>query len=305
MSHRPVLLASTLALLFASPVDAKAPKLPLDPRATPWESLEDLVDPELQAELVRIVEADPRRRTLVRRKQLAIGVIDLREQDEIRFARINGRVPLYAASMAKLGVLLAAEEAIEDGVLTDTPEVRKDLNDMIRISSNSAATRMIDRVGLDRIEASVRRWGLYDETRGGGLWVGKRYGRSQDRRGDPVANLSHGANVVQVCRFYYLLATGRLVSRATSGRMLQDLVNPGLHHKFVASLDASAPNAQVYRKSGTFREWHSDSVLVWGDTWRRYVLVAMVQDSKGEQILRELVPKIEAVLKPEAVAPRK
>ena len=103
---------------------------------------------------------------------------------------------------------------------------------------------------------------------------------------------------MQVCRFYYLLATGRLVSRDASERMLKDLVDPGLHHKFVAALDEEAPRARLYRKSGTYRQWHSDSVLVWGDGWRRYILVAMVEDPDGEQILRRLLPEVETILHP-------
>jgi hypothetical protein len=31
-------------------------------------------------------------------------------------------------------------------------------------------------------------------------------------------------------------------------------------------------------------------VIVWGDVWRRYVLVAMVEDESGEAILRQFLP---------------
>ena len=41
---------------------------------------------------------------------------------------------------------------------------------------------------------------------------------------------------------------------------------------------------------------HCDSVLVWGEGWRRYILVGLVEDAGGEQILRELVPVAERVL---------
>lgn len=292
-------LIAVRGAVHASP----APELPLQPVDGGWPALEELLDPKLQADLERVVNADRKRALLVSRKRLAVGVIDLSQPDHVRFARLNGRVPLYAASLAKIAILLAAEEAIAEGVLKESPAVRADLNDMIRVSSNEAATRMIDRVGLDRIEASVKRWGLYDESRGGGLWVGKPYGRSDVRIGDPVANLSHGANVVQVCRFYYLLATGRLIDRRYSERMLEVLADPGLHHKFVAALDQRAPKARLFRKSGTFEHWHSDSVIVWGDEWRRYVLVAMVDDDDGEKILRSLLPAVEEILHPSG-APR-
>jgi beta-lactamase class A len=170
---------------------------------------------------------------------------------------------------------------------------------MIRVSSNSAATRMIDRLGglkaVNRVLQNPR-YGLYDPKGPGGLWVGKRYAKSGPRLPDPVYGISHAATVDQACRFYYLLATGRLISPAASREMLELLADPGLKHKFVAPLSQRAPKARLHRKSGTWKQWHADSVLVWGPDWRRYILVGMVESTEGEQILRRLVPEIEAVL---------
>ena len=80
--------------------------------------------------------------------------------------------------------------------------------------------------------------------------------------------------------------------------MLDILEDPELHHKFVNTLDQIAPNARLFRKSGSWRTYHSDSILVWGkDSNRRYILVALVDDANGEQIIRDLVKPIEKVLK--------
>ena len=79
--------------------------------------------------------------------------------------------------------------------------------------------------------------------------------------------------------------------------MLDILKNPALHHKFVNTLDQIAPEAELYRKSGSWRTYHSDSILVWGkDPNRRYILVAIVDDASGEKIIRDLVRPIEKVL---------
>ena len=83
---------------------------------------------------------------------------------------------------------------------------------MIAKSSNSAATRMINRVGLKDIGPIMQQYGLYDLENGGGLWVGKAYGGSSGRIGDPLKNISHAASVMQVCNYYYKLAFGQLVS---------------------------------------------------------------------------------------------
>ena len=76
---------------------------------------------------------------------------------------------------------------------------------MISKSNNQATTRMIDRLGYEKIESVLTdpQYEFYDENKGGGLWVGKRYGGGGDTNREPLKNLSHAASVTQVCRFYY------------------------------------------------------------------------------------------------------
>ena len=228
-----------------------------------------------------------------------MGLVDLKNPYQIRFARINGNEMIYAASLPKIAILLAAVDALEKGELKETHEIKEDMDRMIRYSDNQASTRMIDRLGYDKIEEVLTdpKYDLYDEDYGGGLWVGKRYAASGARHPDPMKGLSHAATVSQVCRFYYLLAMGKLVNWKRSKQMLEIMNDPGLHHKFVNTLDQIAPNAEVYRKSGSWKTFHADSVLVWGeDTRRRYILVALAQATQGEQIIRELVNIAEEVL---------
>jgi beta-lactamase class A len=267
--------------------------------APEWRPLAETVDVALQRALERAVSAKSEWRRLVQREKLAVGLVDL-STPVPRFARVNGDHMMYAASLPKIAVLLAAYVAFDDGSLKETEGLHRDLKDMIQVSSNEAATRMIDAVGMRKIEQVMRdpRFGFYSEENGGGLWVGKRYAASGVRRGDPLYDISHGATATQVSRFYYLLASGRLIDAERSAEMLEDLADPGLHHKFVASLDERAPEARLFRKSGTWKSWHSDSVLVQGPDWRNYILVALVESTNGETILRDLVPAVEAILEP-------
>jgi beta-lactamase class A len=142
------------------------------------------------------------------------------------------------------------------------------------------------------------KFGFYDEKRGGGLWVGKRYASNGPRVGDPMHNISHGATATQVCRFFYLLHTGRLINEARSEQMLADLADPHLHHKFVSQVEARAPGARMYRKSGTWKQWHADSIMVRGTNWRDYILVGLVESEKGESILRAVLPTVEELIVP-------
>jgi len=266
-----------------------------------WVPLYDQVDARLQNALEQRVNANAEWRRLAQRKQLAIGIVDLGASGaNPRFARVNGNQMMYAASLPKIAILLSAYVAFEDGSLPETDAYHSDLTDMIRVSSNAAATRMIDAVGMAKIESVMRdpRFGFYDEARGGGLWVGKRYAATGVRRGDPLFNISHGATATQVCRFYYQLAMGHLISPERSAQMLDDLSHPGIHHKFVAEIEKRAPLARIFRKSGTWRNWHADSVLVRGPDWRNYILVALVESPNGETILRGLVPAVEGILHP-------
>ncbi len=266
---------------------------------TDWQPLYNRVDPDLQKSLEQRLAQNPEWKRLVARKKLAVGLVDL-SGDTPRFARVNGNQMMYAASLPKIAILVAAYASFEDGSLAETEEVHKDLGDMIRVSSNPAATRLIDRIGMKKIQAVLRdpKIGFYDEKRGGGLWVGKRYASAGPRVGDPMFNISHGATATQVCRFFYLLASGRLINEKRSAQMLEDLSDPRLHHKFVSQIEDRAPDAELFRKSGTWKQWHSDAIMVRGSRWRDYILVGLVESENGEAVLRQLLPAVEELIVP-------
>ena len=261
--------------------------------------LSNLVDLGLQAQLTEKLNANKRWRSLIRKKRMSVCLLDM-QGEQPQLASVNGDKMMYAASLPKIAILLAAYVSFEDGSLTETAEIKKDLADMIRVSSNSAATRMIDRVGFKKIQTVLQdpQYRFYSEESGGGLWVGKRYAAKGPRYGDPLYQISHGATANQVCRFFYLLSTGQLINEERSAQMLSDLGNPKLHHKFVSQVDELAPKASVYRKSGSWRQWHADSILVQGIGWRDYILVALVESENGETIIRRLLPAVESIIKP-------
>lgn len=261
------------------------------------EPIAQLQDSVLQQFLENEVNNNTKWKKLVSKKKLSIGIVDLSDMDNIKYAGINDDFMMYAASLPKIAILLAAMDAIENGELEDTKEVRKDLRLMISKSNNQASTRMIDRLGYDKIEAVLRapKTMLYDEEAGGGLWVGKRYAAGGKRHPEPMKGLSHAATTKQVCSFYYQLVMGNLVSSERSQEMLEVMKDPALHHKFVNVLDVIAPKAKVYRKSGSWKNFHSDSALVWGPD-RKYIIVALIDDGYGEQIMRNLVRPLDRVL---------
>ncbi len=252
---------------------------------------------ELQGELDKLINSHPRWKSLVAEKKMAVGLVWLNDTSNIKFARVNGEDIMYAASLPKIAILLATMDALEKGELKETDAIQSDMRRMIARSDNDAATRLIDLMGFEKIEQVLTdpEYLLYDEEHGGGLWVGKRYAKTGRRYPEPIKGISHAATVNQVCRFYYLLVNGQLVSPERSAQMLDIMQDPELHHKFVNSLEKVAPKAKLFRKSGTWHDYHADSILVWGPK-RKYILVALTEASDGEKILRDLALNVDNIL---------
>ncbi len=289
-----------VALTFAAQaqtLEAPVPKIPLAVPSDGFKPLLSCRDPGLELRLLQEINKDERRRNLVVRGKLSAGIVDLSDPSQPRFASVRGDSMMYAASLPKIALLFAAYAALEEGKLGNSLALQDDLGAMIRVSSNVAATAVLDRLGFRAIEKALRDPSvrLYDPSQGGGIWIGKRYAKTGAIYRDPIANLSHGATADQVCRFYYLLLFGKLVSPVRSAQMMEHLVNPGLQSGFVVPLRARARRAKLYRKSGSWRRWYSDSVLVWGPK-RRYILVALIEDEAGKRIRKAMVRVAERAL---------
>ncbi|MEQ8230304.1 MAG: serine hydrolase [Gammaproteobacteria bacterium] len=216
----------------------------------------------------------------VRGEKLAVALVDVSDIDRPRLASVNGDHMMYAASLPKIGILLAAMYEVERGHMRYTRDLERSLTDMIRVSSNEEATRVMNLVGKRRVNQILasQRFRFYDRNANGGLWVGKEYGPRPAFERDPLHNISHGATVMQVARFYYLLEAGRLLRADLNGQMKRILSRPGLQHKFVKGLRGR--NVEIFRKSGTWRQWHADSAIVESPRGN-YVLVALAEDPRG------------------------
>lgn len=257
-----------------------------------------LQNTDLQNSLQQLINSQPKWKRLVDQKKMAVGLVLLNDTSNVKFARINGNDIMYAASLPKIAILLAAMDAMEKGEIDETEQLHNDMKRMIARSDNDAATRIMDLLGFEKIEKVLTdpKYLLYDEENGGGLWVGKRYAKTGRRYPEPIKGISHAATVNQVCRFYYLLINGQLVNFDRSTQMLSIMEDPELHHKFVNAIEKAEPNAKLFRKSGTWHDYHADSILVWGPD-NKYILVALTEDPDGETILRNLALKVDNILK--------
>jgi beta-lactamase class A len=253
--------------------------------------LNEAGDSQLQQALEKLV-LEQGLSSAVAEKHLSLTLVIVTDPDRPRMAELNGRQMVYAASLPKIAILLGAAVAIYEDRLELDQQLNQDLNDMIRYSCNECASRVLERVGrqqlLDTLQSPEFRF--YDPQQAGGLWVGKAYGPEPAYQRDPLAGLSHGANAFQAARFYYKLQSGSLVSPEMSEMMLGVLSRPGKSHKFVKGL-ASIPGLEIYRKSGTWKNYHADSALVRFEG-HAYIMVALAQSVDGARWLEQLAPAL-------------
>ncbi len=263
---------------------------------SPYPVLDNCVDPQLQAQLQASLHKLALNKPATDKK-LALTLADITDPQNPKVAAINGSEMMYAASLPKIAILLGAFERIESGTMKLDRENRDLMTRMIRNSSNQAATTMLRKVGKEHLAELLQtpRYKLYDPDRNGGLWVGKEYGKSPAWRRDPLHNLSHGATAMQVARFYYLLQTNRLVSPQLTVDMKEMLSKPAINHKFVKGLKKAHPDSAIYRKSGSWRQYHADSAIVERDG-RRYIAVGLVENQSGGQWLTRLIVEMDKLI---------
>ena len=277
-----------IMLVCSLPVSAQPPEMDLG----------ESCDPRLQKALeTRLGSLHLKKATV--QKDLSVVLVDITEISEPRLAYVNPNEMMYAASLPKIAILLGAFEKIARGEMILDDETLTKLKLMIRNSSNTAASEILGRVGMDYLADLLQspRYRLYDPDRNGGIWVGKEYGKAPAWRRDPLHNLSHGATALQVARFYYLLETGQLVSPELSKLMKSILADPAHEHKFVKGLKHARPDSEIYRKSGTWGPYHSDSAIV-EHHGRRYIAVALAKSSRGEKWLQKLIVALDEIICP-------
>jgi beta-lactamase class A len=253
----------------------------------PPTDIRPLQEPVLQRELIRIVDNNGWT-DMVANGTFAITLVVLDKNGPYSHAGVNENLMLYAASLPKIAILFAAMVAAQEGNLVIDPELEQDLHNMIRVSCNPCATRAMARIGRDRLLQILQRpeFGFYNRNLYGGLWVGKDYAAGTAHQRDPLRGLSHGATTFQVARLYYGLLMGSFLDPEHTRKMLDCLARPGISHKFVKALKDEG-DLRLWRKSGSWRNFHADSILV-ESTHGRYILVALVEGENGEQILQQL-----------------
>ena len=210
----------------------------------------------------------------------------------LRLAILRPDTIFYAASVAKIGILLAYFQ-LRPGLSKNLlPASRRELGLMIKASSNEMAAKFSHELGLAAIQQVLDSYAFYDRQRGGGIWMGKHYGEDTERIGDPIGDHSHAATVRQLLRFYLLLEQGKLAGPENSTMMREIFASPDIPHdriKFVKGLEGQG--VELLRKWGSWEEWLHDSAVIMGHN-RHYILVALTHHPKGDEYLESLAAAV-------------
>jgi beta-lactamase class A len=250
------------------------------------------VDPALQRAIEEL-DARLRQQFEMTAEHTAVGVLDLKTS---RVAMINPDRIEYAASVPKVGILLAYFQLHPDAATQLDPKTRHELGLMAKASSNEMAAQFSRAMGLREIQKVLDSHGFYDASRGGGIWVGKHYGPNSERIGDPVADHSHAATVRQLLRFWLLLEQNKLVSPAASKTMREIFASPDIPHddnKFVKAL--AGRDVSILRKWGSWQDWLHDTAVITGPN-RRYILVGLTHHPRGDDYLVELARGVDDLM---------
>ena len=232
----------------------------------------------------------------VKTGKLTLAIVDITNLNNPRVASLNGDKMMYAASLPKIAIMFGVFQKIHEGKMILDSTTKRQLFRMIRNSNNRDSTILLNRIGkayLNKVLESDP-YRLYDRTRNGGLWVGKDYAKYGLWKRDPLHNLSHGATAIQVARFYYLLESKKLVSESASRKMKEILGKSFINHKFKYGLSRVRPNARIFRKSGSWKNYHSDSAIVERND-AKYIIVGLTQSYNGESWLIRLIQSIDSI----------
>ena len=287
-------LALTLAITMTSPAFAGDSNPTTQPYAKFILDFISHTDPSLQAQVEKI-DTELREKFGMKPDQTSVGVLDLTKAE--RLAMINGDRMDYGASVPKIGILLAYFDLTPRAAFELDPTIRKELGRMIKVSDNEMASKYSHLLGLRPIQAVLTKYKLWDEMHGGGIWVGKHYGKDAERYPDPISHNSHAITARQVMRFYLLMLQGKLVTPEASARMREIFESPDIEHdqnKFVKAL-SGREGMKIIRKSGTWDTWFHDSAVITA-TGRQYILVAITNHPKGDDYLEALAARVDDVM---------
>ena len=248
-------------------------------------------------------------------EQLAVSVIDLRGTTPGQ-AHYRGDARFYPASVIKLFFLAAAHRWLEDGRLTDSPELRRGLHDMIVDSSNDATNFIVDLLTdtAGGPELPAGELDVWSEKRGAvtryfeslgyrnvnakrKTWGDGPFGREmQDMTAHPPARNFLSTN--DTARLLGEIVAGRCVTPARSAEMLALMVRDPFTPKadpddqsIGFSGPALPPGVKLWSKAGWVSWARHDAALIELPGGGRIIIVTFT-DGREHANNRAIIPAV-------------
>ncbi len=277
--------------------------------------LQTLVDAAAAAALKRFADKG------LRKENLAVTLIDLRDPQHPVQADFRGEEPIYPASVVKLFYLAAAHRWLEDGRLKETEELRRAMKDMIVDSSNDATHFIVDaltdtsngkelppnemekwagkRQAVDRYFAKLGYRGLNVVQK---PWCEGPYGRERVFLGANFENRNK-LTTNATARLLSEIVAGRAVTTARSAKMLElmkrdftaksDDPEDQAHGFTGIALEGDHRDARLWSKAGWTSATRHDAAYIELPGGARFILVTFTTDHAKE---REVIPTVARVV---------
>ncbi len=254
----------------------------------------------------------------LRADELAVTLVDLRDPQNPATADHRGDAQIYPASVVKLFYLVAAHRQLADGKISDTPELRRALHDMIVHSGNEATGYVLDVLtgttsGPELSPAELAVWhekrnvvnryfqslGFTDINANRKTWHDGPYGRDQQAV-EQFTPAKNSLTTNATARLLVEIATGRCVSAGRSSQMLElmkrDFADPqSTDHQGREFIGAGLPSsAKLWSKAGYMSTARHDAALVELADGAKFVLVIFTTRPEDKEIIPEITRRIVA-----------
>jgi len=233
-----------------------------------------------------------------------------------RFANHRGDAPVYPASVVKLFYLAAAHRQLEDGIISDTPELRRALHDMIVHSGNEATGYILDVLtgttsGPELPPAELAAWhdrrnavnryfhslGYLDINANRKTWNDGPYGRDKQAV-DQFAPARNSLTTNVTARLLVEIYAGRCVSAARSTQMLELMKRDftGLARTDCQACEfigAALPaGAKLWSKAGDMSTARHDAALVELPGGGKLALVIFTTRPREKEIIPAIAQRV-------------
>lgn len=252
-------------------------------------------------------------------EQLAVTLVEVRDPERLRRASWRGGEQIYPASVIKIFYMAAAHTWMEEGRLTDTPELRRAMRDMIVESFNEATGLVVDSLtgttsGPEMPPAELDAW--YEKRNAVNRyfaalgyekinvnrkpWCEGPYGREMQSVQRHPPNHRNWLTTEATARLMTEIVTGRAVSAKRSAEMMELLWREPFStagdkedqaHAYTGR--ALTLGAKLWSKAGWMSENRHDAAYVELPEGAKFVLVIFTSGHSNE---KDIIPRLAKVI---------